>query len=56
MLPDMVFNFKPTMFQSVGDLIMFHGMIVCGLFILCWSIKELVKEIWEYVKYRKDDV
>lgn len=56
MLPIPEFKPIPTMFQSVGDLLMFHGMIVCGLFILCWAIKELVKEIWEYVQYRKKDV
>ncbi len=42
----------PTMFQGVGDLLMFHGMIVIGLLVFCWATKELVKEIYEYVTFK----
>ncbi len=45
-------EFKKTMFQSAGDLLMYHGMIVCGLLVLFIATKELVKEIMEYVRYR----
>lgn len=58
MLPPIMPEFKPipTMFQSVGDLLMFIGMLVCGGFIILYALKEVVKEIWQYVSSRKNDV
>lgn len=49
MLPNMVFKPIPTMFQSVGQMLMFIGMLVCGGFIILYAGKEIVKEIFEYV-------
>ena len=56
MLPGMGFKPTPTMFQSVGQFFMFIGMLVCGGFIVLYTGKEIVKEIWYYVFNRKNDV
>ena len=42
-------HLKPTLFQNVGQLFMYIGMLVCGGFIVLYTLKEIVKEIFEYV-------
>jgi len=56
MLPLPIEIIKPIYFQNVGQLMMYIGMLVCGGFIVLYTVKEIVKEIWYYVFDRKDDV
>lgn len=51
-IPPMIEPIKTGYFQSVGQLLMFQGMIVLGLMILFYTLKEIVKEIYEYVRNR----
>jgi hypothetical protein len=51
---NMVFEMLPviktgTPFRGIGDLVNYIGLLVCGGFIVLYALKEIVKEIIEYV-------